>query len=126
MGHALAVGDDMRIAQPFEHGLGKQTAFDLGFLKAQDVGRLLAQEFLDDADAGADAVDVPGSDACHGASLYRGGGRFAMPVGFAKGPGSPERGEIGRASCRARVCKYVEILVVGVILNKKTIYNNTE
>src|SRR3546814_16601500 len=68
------------------------TLFRSGFLKAQDVGRLLAQEFLDDADAGADAVDVPGSDACHGASLYRGGGRFAMPVGFAKGPGSPERG----------------------------------
>src|SRR3546814_8928275 len=64
MVHALAVGDDVLIAERLEHGLGKQAAFDLGFLKAQDVGRFLAQEFLDDADTGADAVDVPGSDAC--------------------------------------------------------------
>src|SRR3546814_4560819 len=30
------------------------------------------------------------------------------------------RGEIGRASCRERVCKYVSILGVGVSLKKKT------
>src|SRR3546814_2924635 len=53
MVHALAVGDDVLIAERLEHGLGKQAAFDLGFLKAQDVGRFLAQEFLDDADTGA-------------------------------------------------------------------------
>src|SRR3546814_9218537 len=69
MVHALAVGDDVLIAERLEHGLGKQAAFDLGFLKAQDVGRFLAQEFLDDADTGADAVDVPGSDACHASAL---------------------------------------------------------
>src|SRR3546814_5209081 len=39
MVHALAVGDDVLIAERLEHGLGKQAAFDLGFLKAQDVGR---------------------------------------------------------------------------------------
>src|SRR3546814_11046329 len=49
MVHALAVGDDVLIAERLEHGLGKQAAFALGFLKAQDVGRFLAPEFLDDA-----------------------------------------------------------------------------
>ena len=35
---------------------GKTPSFDLGFLQAQDVGRFLAQESLDDADAGADRL----------------------------------------------------------------------
>src|SRR3546814_19357166 len=35
------------------------------------------------------------------------------------------RGAIGRASCRARVCTYVEISVVDVTLKKTTITNKT-
>src|SRR3546814_20737260 len=47
------------------------------------------------------------------------------PPGRAGRPGDPTRlrlprGEIGRASCRERVCQYVSISVVAVSLNKKT------
>src|SRR3546814_19111640 len=63
MVHALAVGDDVLIAARLEHGLGKQAAFDLGFLKAPDVRRFLAQASPAYADTGPDAVAVPVSDA---------------------------------------------------------------
>src|SRR3546814_13161513 len=53
---------------------------------------------------------TPGCRACGGRGLRR-------VVGF--GP------EIGSASCRERVCQYVEISVVGVSLKKKK-YNNQE
>ena len=54
----------MVIAELRETGrAGKMPSIDLGFLKAEDIGRFLAQELLDDVDAGADAIDVPGSDA---------------------------------------------------------------
>src|SRR3546814_19390690 len=36
-----------------------------------------------------------------------------------------ECGEIGRASCRERVCQYVEVSVVDVTLIKKTTQKNT-
>src|SRR3546814_18048136 len=35
------------------------------------------------------------------------------------GAEQPDRGEIGRASCRERVCQYVSISVVAVSLKKK-------
>src|SRR3546814_19142263 len=63
MVHPLAVGDDMLLAQPPQHLGREQAAFDLGFLKAEDVGSFFAQEFLDEADARATAVDVPRSVA---------------------------------------------------------------
>src|SRR3546814_99041 len=37
----------------------------------------------------------------------------------------PDRGEIGRASCRERVCQYVWISVVAGSLKKKTTYLST-
>ena len=63
MVHTLAMGDDVNVAQRPEHLRGEGAAFDLGFLQAQNVGGFFAQEFFDDADAGADAVDIPRSDA---------------------------------------------------------------
>ena len=38
-------------------------------LRMTTLGGFFAQEFFDNADAGADAVDVPGGDACHAAAL---------------------------------------------------------
>src|SRR3546814_12974193 len=53
----------MLIAEPPEHLGREQAAFHLGFLKAENVGSFFAQEFLDDADARANAVDIPRCDA---------------------------------------------------------------
>src|SRR3546814_8788037 len=53
----------MLTAEPPEHLGLEQAAFDLGFLKAENVGSFFAQEVLDDADARANAVDIPRCDA---------------------------------------------------------------
>src|SRR3546814_19640017 len=53
--------------------------------------------------------------------------RFPLPVfrlarhQKRKGAVAAPAGQIGRASCRERVCQYVWISVVGVYINKKTI-----
>ena len=60
--HRLAVQDLMRIAELAERRVGKVAVDHLGFLQAQDVGRFLAQKALDDVDAKANRIDVPGSD----------------------------------------------------------------
>src|SRR3546814_12635942 len=47
------------------------------------------------------------------------GGADLRDTNFA---GAELKNEIGRASCRERVCQYVEITVVAVSLKKKSIY----
>ena len=56
---------------------------DLGFLQAEDVGRFLDEEFLDDPHAGADRIDVPGRDlegGGHVAGLNAEGGKWKAPA----------------------------------------------
>src|SRR3546814_14770267 len=53
----------------------------------------------------------------------RRGAKVAMLAGSLSYRAHEEREEIGRASCRERVCQYVEISVVAVSLNKKTSFN---
>jgi hypothetical protein len=72
MMHRLPIDDHMVIAQLAERAFRKLRVGNLGFLKAQYVGRFFAQEAFDNVDAGADRVDVPGSDTkggCHGGCL---------------------------------------------------------
>src|SRR3546814_13889125 len=63
--------------------------------------------------------------------LCKGGAQFVLKlrdVGTrsCRGPIVAERSQIGRASCRARVCQYVEISVVAVaVKTKKTHKKNT-
>src|SRR4029079_10785205 len=58
--HALAAEDQMLVAELAEHSLREVAVDDLCFLEAQDVGLFFTQEPLDDRQAGADAVYVPG------------------------------------------------------------------
>ena len=62
MVHALAAEGLVDVAEAAEHRGREIRVADLGLLQAQDVGRFLAQEFLDDLDPGADGIDVPGRD----------------------------------------------------------------
>src|SRR3546814_14312097 len=48
--------------------------------------------------------------------------RLAWQVSRHPGRGKNQATEIGRASCRERVCQYVDISVVDVSLTKKTLY----
>ncbi|PAV72981.1 hypothetical protein WR25_16638 [Diploscapter pachys] len=76
MVHALAVDDDMVVAERAEGIEGEVGVDDLGFLEAQDVGFHLAQELFDDGDPETDRIDVPGDDLHAGASRRgRGGGQ---------------------------------------------------
>ena len=62
MVHALAADDLVAVAERPER-LGREIGIAyLGFLQAQDVGALLAQELLDDGDSGAHGIDVPRRD----------------------------------------------------------------
>src|SRR3546814_2220147 len=58
----LAVDDVEIIAELTEEARREVIVYDLGFLKAEDVGLLLAQEALDKLKPEADGVDVPGGD----------------------------------------------------------------
>ena len=102
MVHTLAVGDDMFIAQPPEHLGREQAAFDFGFLKAEDVGGLFAQEFFNDADARANAVDVPRSDAgtSHGSALSA---RVRVRNGRCRGRDAWERREVAVISIASQL-----------------------
>ncbi len=60
--HALAAEDLVNVAEAVEHAGGEVGVADLGLLQAQYVGRFLAEELLDDLDACADGIDVPGGD----------------------------------------------------------------
>ena len=50
--HALAADDLVGVAEAPEHGRREVGVADLGFLQAQDIGRFLAQELLDDRRCG--------------------------------------------------------------------------
>jgi len=70
--HRLAADDDVIVAEPPEKPFRKLGIADLGLLQAEDIGRLLGQELLDDFRARADRIDVPGRDlesGGHGAGL---------------------------------------------------------
>ena len=70
MVHALAVQDAVGVAQLLEQAVWENVVGDLGFLQAQHIGLMIAQELLHDIGAGADAVDVPSGDAKrHGTHL---------------------------------------------------------
>ena len=62
MVHPLAVQLLVGVAVPLEQRGREDAVEHLGFLQAQDVGLLLGDQPLDERDAGADRVDVPGSD----------------------------------------------------------------
>ena len=63
MMHPLPVEHDMRIAQRLERSAGEGAVDDLRFLKAQNIGLLLAQEALDNLDTEADGIDIPRNNA---------------------------------------------------------------
>src|SRR3546814_18167484 len=85
MMHRLAVDDVEIIAELPEEARREVIVYDLGFLKAEDVGLLFAQEALDKLKPDEAGVDDLGGD-------FQFLGRC--------------RHEIGRASCRARECWY--------------------
>ena len=62
MVHLLAVELVMDIAARMKQLRGEDIVLRLGFLKAEDVWLLLVQEAFYDMRAGADGIDVPGSD----------------------------------------------------------------
>src|SRR3546814_10976040 len=68
------------------------------------------------------AVDLSKADRTHGvrhvAIIMDGNGRWAKKRLLPRFAGH-KAGEIGRAACRERVCKYVEIPGVGASLKKK-------
>ena len=85
MVHRLAADDDVVVAEPPEQPFRELAVADLGLLQAEDVGRFLDEEFLDDLDAGADRIDVPGRDfqsGGHGGGLS---GRWPVDVGGENG-----------------------------------------
>ena len=58
----LAADLDVAIAELMEGGEREQVVRALRFLQAEDVGRMLAQQTLDQRQAQANGVDVPGGD----------------------------------------------------------------
>ena len=52
MVHRLAADDEMVVAEPPEQPVREFGVADLGLLQAEDVGRFLGQEFLDDLGRG--------------------------------------------------------------------------
>src|SRR5690606_12443032 len=103
--HRLAADLEVVVAEPPEQAFGKFGVADLGFLQAEDVGRLLDEEPLDDGGAGADRIDVPGGDL-----EVRHRWRCSEPAGASppssrdvKGPrsGGVERGPTKRCYARS-------------------------
>ncbi len=87
--HALAVQDDVVVAERAERLQREVAIDDLGLLQAQDVGLLVAQELLDDGDPETDRVDVPGDDL-HGRDVaLRGGGDKEASRGFGRREKAP-------------------------------------
>jgi hypothetical protein len=53
------------VTQVFQTGRRELTLRAFGFLQAENVWRLFLEQSLDEADAQADRVDVPGGDLEH-------------------------------------------------------------
>jgi hypothetical protein len=84
MMHHLAAQYVVDVAEPSESVGGEIAIAHLRFLKAEDIWRLLDQEFLDDGEARSDRIDVPGRDLQHfghGGSVS-GGPALCRLVGF--------------------------------------------
>ena len=63
MMHLLAVEQAVAIPQRFEHVVREGVVDDLGFLQAQHIGGMIAQEAFDDIEPETDRIDVPGGNA---------------------------------------------------------------
>ena len=74
MVHALARKIEVAEAQRLHRRAREAVVLALGFLKAQDIDVMILNQLLDQVRAGADAVDVPRSDAKrHGGDIDRRG-----------------------------------------------------
>ena len=95
MMHRLAMDDVEIIAELPEEARREVIVYDLGFLKAEDVGLLFRNQPLDEPDPGADRVDVPGCNFqpfAHGDALTLRLPKRKRRAFFRPAPGSPEKG----------------------------------
>ena len=96
MVHRLAADDDVVVAEPPEQLVREFAVADLGLLQAEDVGRFLGQEFLDDRRARARTElmfqEAIFRDEDMGAGLAERRGEGGLRNGKAPAPGAWSEG----------------------------------